>query len=150
MKLLITLLFLLPLTACVGTVQTYPGEPRDISQIAILKGGSADPSGDTFWPGNKYWLSFVSYRFLEEGKKPESVRVGNAFIGNPREIHVAPGKYLLLTRCDIQNQYAFPSVSVDAVAGMTYEIRCEPVANQLSTVKAGVVSSGKTQPPKKE
>ena len=76
--------------------------------------------------------------------------MGDSFIGFPREIHMVPEKYLLLTRCLIGNQYALPSVPVDAAAGMTDDIRCEPITDHLGKVKASVFSSEKTPSPNKQ
>lgn len=149
MKFLVTLLFLALLTGCSGTVQTYQGEPRDISEIAIVRGGSNKPGMKEFWQTYKYTAGFVAYTHLEEGKKPEPVSVDN-FSGGIMELHMAPGKYLLSMRCFNDRVTAFPSVAINAVAGMTYEVRCEPVVDNFGKVKASVVSMEKTPPKKKE
>lgn len=118
------------LAGCVGPVQTYSGEPKDMKQIAVVTGGSTQFAGGT------YIAFFVSYAELEAGKKPEFKKVGDAFAGYPRELRMLPGRYAVMTRCTIGNQYAFPAVSLQVEAGATYEITCEPVADRLSTVKA--------------
>jgi hypothetical protein len=138
MKHLAALCTLFALTGCVGVVKTYSGE-RNIEQIAIIKGG------DLEFAGNRYLTFLASYAPIVEGNKPESHSVGNSFTGYPREIHIEPGKYLVMTKCHIANQYAFPAVAIEAEAGMTYEIKCEPIPDQLSRVRAKVTGSQKSR-----
>ncbi len=59
------------LAGCAGTVQTYPGEPKDISQIAVVKSRTNEFSG------NRYFVFFASYSKLEPGQKPVFEKVGN-------------------------------------------------------------------------
>ena len=125
-------LLLSTLAGCAGTVQTYSGNPKDASQIAVVRARASEFSGT----GNRYFVSFASYAKLEPGQKPVPERVGNAFTGYPSELQLLPGRYAVMTRCSIMNQYAFPSFTLDAVAGATYEVICEPVADQLSRVRA--------------
>lgn len=83
-------------------------------------------------------MFFASYSKLEPGSKLDFQQVGNAFAGYPSEMHMLPGKYLVMTRCVIGGQYAFPSFTLEAVAGATYEVLCSPVADQLGRVKVTV------------
>ena len=138
MKYLASLCLLAPLYGCVGTVQSYSGEPRAINKVSVVRGVITE------FAGSNYHTFFASYAPFVPGKKPEFQNVGDAFVGYPRELHMAPGSYLLLTRCHIGNQYAFPSVHLDAVEGMTHEIICEPVSDELSKVKATFRKSEKT------
>lgn len=129
------------LSGCVGVVKTYSGE-KSIEQIAIIKGGTLE------FAGNRYHTFLVSYAPIVKGDKPIFQNVGDSFIGYPREIHVEPGKYLIMTKCYITNQYAFPSVAIETLGGMTYEIQCEPIPDELSRVRARVTGSEKSRPQK--
>jgi hypothetical protein len=78
---------------------------------------------------------FVSYAALEPGIKPTFNKVGDAFTGYPKELTMLPGRYLVMTRCATGNQYAFPALRLAVAAGEVYEVKCEPVADQLSRVR---------------
>ncbi|MGH8641401.1 MAG: hypothetical protein ACRET6_06805, partial [Burkholderiales bacterium] len=111
-------------------VQTYSGEPKDTRQIAIVKGGASE------FANGKYFASFAQYAELEAGKKPEFKKMGDAFAGYAKELHMLPGRYAVMTYCAIGNHFAFPIVNLQVEAGATYEITCAPVADNLSTVRA--------------
>lgn len=131
---LVSLLLLSTLAGCAGTVQTYSGDAKSDSQIAVVKSRAHEFVGS----GSRYFAFFASYAKLEPGQKPVFQNVGNEFTGYPKELRMLPGKYMVMIRCGTQGQFAFPSFNFEAVAGATYEVICEPVANQLSTVKATV------------
>src|SRR5690606_23472603 len=97
------------------------------SEVAILKGKP------NVFSGASYLVAFSSYADISKGDK-KFKDVGDEFFGWPQEIHMLPGKYLIITRCYVGNQYAFPSVPVEVLAGVTYEVTCSPVPDKLSTV----------------
>ncbi|MFZ3183834.1 MAG: hypothetical protein WA173_06800 [Pseudomonas sp.] len=117
------------LTACVGTVHTYEGEKKPPNEVAIIKAKTNEFSGAS------YFVNFASYADISKGDR-KFKDVGGEFIGWPSEMHMLPGKYLIRTNCYIRQQYAFPSVSVEVLAGITYEVTCRPVPDKLSTVEA--------------
>jgi hypothetical protein len=111
-------------------VQTYSGDPKDARQIAIVKAGTTE------FPNGKYYASFSQYAEREVGKKPEFKKLGDAFAGYARELHLLPGRYAVMTYCAIGNYAGFTIVDFQVEAGATYEITCAPVAGNLSTVRA--------------
>lgn len=141
MRYLAALYVFFTLSGCVGVVKTYSGE-KSIDQIAIIKGGNLE------FAGNRYHTFLVSYAPIVKGEKAKFQNVGDSFIGYPREIHIEPGRYLVMTKCYIANQYAFPAVEFEAAGGMTYEIQCEPIPDELSRVRARVTGSEKSRAPK--
>lgn len=140
MKSIGILFLVLLLFGCVGTVQTYPGAPQALNKISVVKGINQE------FAGNTYRTYFTSYAFLTSGVKPELNRVGDSFVGYPNELHMAPGNYLIQTRCSVGSQYAFPAIELEASEGISYEISCQPVSDELSKVKAFVRNAVKTEP----
>jgi len=119
MKRLLAVLVAAPLAGCVlPPVQTYEGQPKPRTEIGIVK----SPRGDL------YLGQFSSYARRVSGEKLEFQKVGNAFTGYPTELHMVPGRFLILVRCSGGGGYGFPSMDFDVLPGMTYEISCESAA----------------------
>ena len=110
------------------SVKTFEGE-RDISQIAILKGGLA----------GQVMSRFHAYVHIDGAKTLK--RVSESFTANyPTEIQLEPGRYQILMRCNTADgSYGFPSVTAEFAAGMTYEMFCE-VPQYLGRKVAAYVS----------
>jgi hypothetical protein len=102
----------------VPPVQTYDGPPKPAVEIAIVRS-----VGEGAYRGR-----FSSYARHIRDQKLEFQSVGNSLTGYPTEIHLVPGHYLILVRCDGGGGYGFPSVDFDVLPGMTYEISCESAA----------------------
>ena len=99
-------------------VQTYEGQPKPRMEIGIVKA----------LRGEIYLAQFESYarRITDQGL--EFQKVGNNFTGYPTELHMVPGRYVILARCFGGGGYGFPSLDFDVLPGMTYEVSCESAA----------------------
>ena len=121
-------ILMLALAAACGTpgpVQTYEGSPRPVAEVAILKGISAG-----------YRAGFASYAKREVGLKVEFTRLNSFGQGYPSEVHLLPGTYLVLLNCNDGRGYAFPSVEIPVIGGMTYELGCRQPIGETRKVEA--------------
>ncbi|MDK9764223.1 hypothetical protein KI743_19640 [Vibrio sp. D420a] len=123
------LLTVFSLSGCVGVVHTYEGSKKPLNEVAVLKGENLE------FAGRNYRVLFSSYTDLSDDEK-DFKNVGDAFIGYPKEIHMLPGDYVVLTHCIVGDEYAFPAVKASVKAGETYEVKCGPIPDKLNTVGA--------------
>ncbi|OLQ71088.1 hypothetical protein BIT28_02640 [Photobacterium proteolyticum] len=127
----VVLLTVFSLSGCVGVVHTYEGVKKPAEEVAILKGEVTE------FAGRNYRVVFSSYTDISKDEK-DFKDVGDAIVGYPREIHMLPGEYFVLTQCLVGNEYAFPAVRASVKAGEVYEVKCGPVPGKLSTVGAKI------------
>ncbi len=118
------------LTGCAAPklVHGYEGEPKPVGEVAVLLGK------DNF----HYRLAFANVADLDVEGDLEWIETGNAWTGYTREVRVLPGRYVVMTHCTIGNRYAFPSIRVTVVAGMTYEMTCGETSSTSNSAEVSV------------
>ena len=129
----------LAITGC-GTPgpKTYEGPARPASEIAILKG---------VWAG--FRPTFADYARIEAGRKTEFAKMRSLGQGYPREIHVLPGRYLVMLHCYDAQSFGFPALELAVNAGMTYEVGCRRPIGEASKVEAFLFRGFATDPAKR-
>ena len=132
----LTLSCCLLLAACGGTLKTYSDDSRSTTSIATVRSATFE------FAGQKYFTSITSYANWVAGQKLNFNSTNNVITGEPDTLLMLPGKYVLLTRCSVNNQWAVASVDVDLEAGATYEVSCGPVPDQLSKIHAFARKAG--------
>lgn len=110
------ILVMLTLSGCAAPklIHAYEGEPRPLEDVAVLVGK------DNF----HYKLSFVNVADLDKPGDLEWISAGSSWVGYAREVRVPPGRWIVMTKCEVGNRYGYPTINIDAVAGKTYELRC--------------------------
>jgi hypothetical protein len=115
--------------------QAYEGPARPAGEIGILKGLSAG-----------YRAGFASYARREVGQKIEFTSKRSFGQGYPNEVHLLPGRYLVLLHCNDGRQYGFPAIELALEAGMTYEIGCRQPIGEAQKIQAFLFRSFATTP----
>ena len=130
-----SILALFPLSALLGAcgfmtpAQQYAGEPKDLSEIAVIQSYQGSLLGDD------YHATISAYADRPAAGVPTVKRFGlPGFTDYPREIRLDPGSYALEMYCfkSLAKPTYRPTLELSVQAGHIYTVKCEPADGKAS------------------
>ena len=109
--------------------QQYDGDPKDVSEIAVIQGYQGSPLGD------EYHATIASYSYKPEVGPAVVKRFGLAgFTDYPREIQLNPGNYALELYCfkSLTKPTFRPTFEISVKAGNAHTVKCDAANGKAS------------------